>query len=111
MHGKGWQLQGQGVSGSRQGERLAVERAILHRAEMTRVGTLAPFYLQSRVITCPSAVLQRDRSAYLGEILRASGLAVYVAITEYCSHLMVGGIEWFTAEQRKAAFVIYSRTA
>ena len=78
---------------------------------MTRVGTLAPFYLQSRVITCPSAVLQRDRSANLSEILRASGLTVDVAITEYCSHFMVGGVKRFAAEQRKSAFVIYARTA
>ena len=36
---------------------------------------------------------------------------MYIAITEYRSHLMVGGIKRFAAEQSKSAFVIYSRAA
>ena len=34
-----------------------------------------------------------------------------IAIMEYRSRLMVGGIERLAAEQSKPAFVIYSRTA
>ena len=34
-----------------------------------------------------------------------------IAIMEYRSRLMVGGIERLAAEQSKSAFVIYSRTA
>ena len=34
-----------------------------------------------------------------------------IAIMEYRSRLMVGGIERFAAEQSEAAFVVYCRTA
>lgn len=98
LHGKWWQLQGEGLCGSGQDEGLAVERAILHCAKMSRVGTLAPFDFQFGVVACPSAILQCHGSAYLIKILYARGLAMYIAITEYRSHLMVCGIKWFAAE-------------
>ena len=78
---------------------------------MSRVGTLAPFYFQTWVVACPSAVFQCYGSAYLINILYAGGLAMNIAIMEYRSRLMVGGIERLAAEQGKPAFVIYSRTA
>ena len=78
---------------------------------MSRVGTFAPFYFQTWVVACPSAVLQCYGPAYLINILYAGGLAMNIAVAEYSSRLMVGGIERLAAEQSKPAFVIYSCTA
>ena len=73
---------------------------------MFRVGTFCPPYLQVLVVAGPSAAFQLNGSTRFGKILCALSFAVDVAVYEYSSLLLVGGVERLAAVQCEAAMPV-----